>query len=654
MSKRDDRFYITTAIDYVNSVPHIGTAYEKIGADVLARWNRMMGKEVHFQMGNDEHSINVWKAAREKGLHPKQYCDEMRVQFENIWQNLSISYDGFIQTSDPLHEAGVQKLFSKIMESGDIYSARYEGWYCESCEAYLTDKDLIEGLCPNHKMKPKWLSEENYFFALSKYGDRLLKHIEKNPEFILPDIRKNEIVSLIRDGLQDVSVSRSSFDWGVKLPNDDRHIVYVWFDALINYITAVGYGSNEENFKKWWPADVHVIGKDITRFHCVIWPAMLMSAGIELPRTIFGHGFVYLKGEKMSKSLGNIVKPMDIIEKFGADPLRYYLMREGGFGRDSDFTWEHFIERYNGDLANGIGNLVARTIGMAARYQDCIINPPSKIDPSSEIASATNGLFEKFSSNLNHLNGEVEFHHALANIWELVASADRHVNENKPWELAKKNEKDRINTILWELASAIRVVATALFPFMPSTAEKIWSDMGFEIFGDLAEQGAASLKSPWGNIDKKITAKKANGLFPRIEEEEKKDKPEAKKTESPKKEKKMEMASGNIVQLLDIQDFAKVELKVAAVIGAEKVEGADKLLKLIIDIGSEKRQIVAGIAKHYSPEELIGKKIVVVTNLKPAKLRGIESNGMLLAASDENTVSILTPLRDVAIGSRIK
>ncbi|HPW46080.1 MAG TPA: methionine--tRNA ligase [bacterium] len=654
MSKRDDRFYITTAIDYVNSVPHIGTAYEKIGADVLARWNRMMGKEVHFQMGNDEHSINVWKAAREKGLSPKQYCDEMKTKFEDVWKSLSISYDGFIQTSDPSHEAGVQKLFSKIMESGDIYSARYEGWYCESCEAYLTDKDLAEGLCPNHKTKPKWLSEENYFFALSKYGDRLLKHIEKNPDFILPDIRKNEIVSLIREGLQDVSVSRSSFDWGVKLPNDDNHIVYVWFDALINYITAVGYGSNEENFKKWWPADIHVIGKDITRFHCVIWPAMLMSAGLELPKTVFGHGFVYLKGEKMSKSLGNVVKPMDIIGKFGADPLRYYLMREGGFGRDGDFTWEHFIERYNGDLANGIGNLVARTIGMATRYQDCIIDPPSKIEPSSEIASTANGLFEKLSANLNHLNGEVEFHHALANIWELVASADRHVNENKPWELAKKNENERINTILWELASAIRVVATALFPFMPSTAKKIWSDMGFEIFGSLAEQGASSLKSPWGNIDKKIIVKKVDGLFPRIEEDENKDKPDAKKIETPKKEKKMETASENVVQLLDIQDFAKVELKVAAVIEAEKVEGADKLLKLIIDIGSEKRQIVAGIAKHYSPEELVGKKIVVVTNLKPAKLRGIESNGMLLAASDENTVSILTPLRDVAIGSKIK
>jgi len=329
-------------------------------------------------------------------------------------------------------------------------------------------------------------------------------------------------------------------------------------------------------------------------------------------------------------------------------------MREGGFGRDGDFTWEHFIERYNGDLANGIGNLVARTIGMATRYQDCIIDPPSKIEPSSEIASTANGLFEKLSANLNHLNGEVEFHHALANIWELVASADRHVNENKPWELAKKNENERINTILWELASAIRVVATALFPFMPSTAKKIWSDMGFEIFGSLAEQGASSLKSPWGNIDKKIMVKKVDGLFPRIEEDENKDKPEAKKIETPKKEKKMETASENVVQLLDIQDFAKVELKVAAVIEAEKVEGADKLLKLIIDIGSEKRQIVAGIAKHYSPEELVGKKIVVVTNLKPAKLRGIESNGMLLAASDENTVSILTPLRDVAIGSKIK
>lgn len=642
-----DKFYITTAIDYVNSLPHIGTAYEKIGADVIARWMRLQGFDVHFQMGNDEHSINVWKAAKEKGMTPKAYCDEMKTKFEDVWKRLEISYDGFIQTSDAHHEEGVKKLFATIMEKGDIYKSRYEGWYCESCEAYLTDKDLESGLCPNHKSKPKWLAEDNYFFALSKYTDKLLRHIEDNPEFILPEIRKNEIVSLLKDGLQDVSVSRSSFDWGVALPNDSDHIVYVWFDALINYITAVGYGWDDEQFKKWWPASMHVIGKDITRFHCVIWPAMLMSAGIELPKTVFGHGFVYLRGEKMSKSLGNVVTPMDIIDKYGADPLRYYLMREGGFGRDGDFTWEHFIERYNGDLANGIGNLVSRTAGMALKYQDGVITPPKSIDGDTEIARSTSGLAEKLLSHLGHEKGEIEFHLALAGIWETIAAADRHVNETKPWVMAKEGKAEEINVVLWELASAIRTICILVNPFIPSTAEKIWNAMGLESLGSLSNMTIDNAFEKWGSLDSPITTKKFEGLFPRIEAE----KPDEKKPEKPKAKKKEQKMETN---LIDIQDFAQVDLRVAEIVEAERVEDTDKLMRIQVNLGTETRQIVAGIAQHYSPEDLRGKKIIVVANLKPAKLRGIESNGMLLAASDEDTVSILTPLKDVAIGSKVK
>ncbi|MBT3181197.1 MAG: methionine--tRNA ligase [Deltaproteobacteria bacterium] len=649
MTRSPKKLYITTAIDYVNSLPHIGTAYEKIGADVIARWHRLCGYDVHFQMGNDEHSINVWKAAKEKNQTPKQYCDDMRKKFEGVWKNLDISYDGFIQTSDPHHEQGVKKLFQTIMDKGDIYKSRYEGWYCESCEAYFTDKDLEDGLCPNHKSKPKWLAEDNYFFALSKYTNKLLKHIENNPEFILPEIRKNEIVSLLKEGLQDVSVSRSSFDWGVTLPNDPEHIVYVWFDALINYITAVGYGWDDELFNRWWPANMHVIGKDITRFHCVIWPAMLMSAGVPLPKTVFGHGFVYLKGEKMSKSLGNVVTPMDIIDKFGADPLRYYLMREGGFGRDGDFTWEHFIDRYNGDLANGIGNLVARTIGMATRYQDGKITPATSSD-KSEIAVSTTALSQKLMNNLNHETGEIEFHNALANIWEVVAAADRHVNEHKPWELAKVKKSDEINAVLWDLSSSIKSIAIALYPFIPTTSKAIWDSMGFDIFGTIEDQTFENLEASWGTLDKEICVKKGDALFPRIES-----KPEKAEEAQPKKEKKEKKREKKMESnLIDINDFAKVELHVAEVIEAERVEDTDKLMKVQINLGDEQRQIVAGIAQHYSPEELKGKKVVVVTNLKPAKLRGIESNGMLLAASDNDTVSILTPLKDVAVGSRVK
>jgi methionyl-tRNA synthetase len=651
------KFYITTAIDYVNSLPHIGTAYEKIGADVLARWKRFCGFDVHFQMGNDEHSVNVWKAAKEKDLSPKQYCDEMRLKFEDVWKQLDISYDGFIQTSDPHHEKGVQRLFQHIMKKGDIYKSRYEGWYCESCEAFLTDKDLVDGVCPNHKSKPKWLSEENYFFALSKYRDKLTKHIKDNPEFILPDIRRNEILKLLGEGLQDVSISRSSFDWGIKLPNDDKHIIYVWFDALINYITAVGYGWDEKLFKKWWPSEMHVIGKDITRFHCVIWPAMLMSAGIALPKTVFGHGFITIGGEKMSKTLGNVVTPSDIMKRvgtdIGGDVLRYYLMREGGFGRDGDFTWGHFIARYNGDLANGLGNLVARTHGMAMRYQDGRINTPKKKNPDSELATKTTSLAANVHDCLDHTRGEVEFHNALASIWEVVAAADRHINTHKPWEMAKAGKKDEINDILWDVASSLFVICPLLYPFLPKTAERIWREMGFESYGKISGRTIADAKKLWGTLNKPVELKVAENLFPRIEDEKAApiEKPKEVQIEKTKAEKREAPVETN---LIDIQDFAMADLRIAKVTAAEKVEGADKLLKLIIDLGYEQRQIVAGIALHYSPEELIGKNIVVVANLKPAKLRGIESNGMLLAATDENTISILTPLRDVAAGSKVK
>lgn len=651
MSSR--KFYITTAIDYVNSLPHIGTAYEKIGADVLARWHRMLGDDVHFQMGNDEHSVNVQRAAVAQGKAPKAYCDEMRVHFEEIWRGLDISYDGFIQTSEPHHERGVQKIFDRIRDNGDIYRKPYEGWYCESCEAFLTEKDLADGLCPNHKSKPTWLSEENYFFALSKYRDRLLSHIEAHPEFILPEIRRNEIVSLLREGLEDISVSRSSFDWGISVPGDPGHVIYVWLDALVNYITAVGYGSDEARFARLWPADVHVIGKDITRFHCVIWPAMLMSAGIELPKTVFGHGFVSLRGEKMSKTLGNVVTPMDVVGRFGADPLRYYLLREGGFGRDADFTWDHFIARYNGDLANGIGNLVSRTVGMAARYQGGAIRPTAGAGASSELARATAGLPERVAAALDHRRGEVEFHNALAAIWEVIASADRHINDHKPWEMAKQGKAGDINRVLWEVASALRVCTITLAPFLHKTAARIWEAMGFEAIGALSSQGFQDARKPWGSLDVEIRVRPGAGLFPRIEEEPSAE-GEGKKAVGKPKEEKMEAIGVKAQELLDIAEFSRIDLRVAQVTQASRVEGAEKLLKIEIDLGTERRQIVAGIAQHYAPEELVGKKIVVVANLKPAKLRGIESNGMLLAASDANTISILTPLRDVATGSKVK
>lgn len=627
------KFYITTAIDYVNSLPHIGTAYEKIGADVLARYTRARGYEVHFQMGNDEHSVNVLKAAREKGLPPKQYCDQMRIAFERVWKSLNISHDGFIQTSEPHHEKGVQKLFEILLKKGDIYKAPYKGWYCESCEAYTTEKDLAEGLCPIHKSKPKWLEEENYFFRLSKYEKKLLAHIQKNKAFILPSTRRNEILSLLKEGLKDISVSRASSEWGIPLPGDSTHVVYVWFDALINYMTAVGFGGGAggaakdaaKNFKKWWPADMHVIGKDITRFHCVIWPAMLMAAGLPLPKTVFGHGFVYLRGEKMSKTLGNVVTPMDVVAAYGADALRYYLLRTSSFGNDGDFTWDDFIRRYNGDLANGLGNLVSRTLGMIEQYLGGQVEAPKSVkDPlGKKMAAAIKSAAKKVSAAMDYKKGDINFHDALAAIWGVIAEADGYINANKPWEIAKtsnlklKLQTSNLEGVLGNVAAAIREISILLRPFLPTTAEAIWKQFGFD--------------------DKKIwSVKKGAGLFPRIEE------------------KKIEEKPMETTNQIDITEFAKVDLCVAQIIEAQKVEGADKLLRLQIDLGTERRQIVAGIAQHYAPEELVGKKIVVVANLKPAKIRGVESHGMLLAASDANTISILTPFKDVAVGAKVK
>lgn len=635
------KFYLTTAIDYVNNLPHIGTAYEKIGADVLSRFKRMQGFDVHFQMGSDEHSANVFKAAEQAGLDPKKYCDQMRKKFETIWKKLDISYDGFIQTSEPHHKQGVQKLFQTIYDNGDIYEKEYEGWYCESCEAYLTEKDLVDGLCPNHKAKPKWLKEKNYFFKLSKYQEPIHQHILKYPEFILPEMRRNEILRLIEGGLQDVSVSRSMVPWGIPVPFNKTHVVYVWFDALINYITAVGFDSKPKKFKKWWPADVHIIGKDITRFHCVIWPAMLMAGGLKLPKTVFGHGFVYLKGEKMSKTLGNVVTPMDVVDQYGADALRYYLLRTSSFGQDGDFTWDDFIRRYNGDLANGLGNLVSRTLGMIEQYLggEIVKLPENQTIPYDEDIW---GVSEKTIAALEISSGEINFHNALMAVWNAIKWADAYINESKPWELYKEKRIDFIKIVLWRVAEAIRIIAICLKPFLPATAENIWEQFGFEELGKFEDQTFKDAQV--GRLNKKCRIKKGEGLFPRIEEKQSAVSDQL----SEKKEKTMNES------LIDIQDFAKIDLRIARVLEAKKIEGADKLLQLQIDLGNEKRQIVAGIAQHYASEELVGRNVVVVANLKPAKIRGIESFGMLLAASDSNTISILTPLKEVSIGSKVK
>lgn len=637
------KFYITAAIDYVNSLPHLGTAYEKIGCDVIARYKRMQGYKVQFLMGNDEHSTNVEKAAKKTGLTPKKYCDKMRGEFEKVWQKLEISYDDFIQTSDPKHAKAVQDLLQKVCDRGYIYKKMFAGWYCESCEAYFTEKDLVNGLCPNHKSKPKWLEEENYFFKLSDstITKKLLDKIHGQREFILPESRRNEILRFVEGGLEDISISRSSTSWGIPIPFDKTQVVYVWFDALINYLSGVGYPNKK--YKNWWPADLHVIGKDITRFHCIIWPAMLIAAGIDLPKSIFGHGFVYLKGEKMSKTLGNIVNPLDVVEKYGADALRYYLCRTSSFGADSDFTWDDFIRVYNGDLANGLGNLVSRTLGMIEQCCNNTLSKPKKME-SSLISVKILGLTRKIQKYVDDWGGnqdrDIEFHTLLSHILGAITELDGYINNKKPWALAKENKLEEVATVLYNVSEGIRILTLLLTPIMPQTAEAIWKKFGFS--GKWEKQTFKETEA-WG-LSKNLPIKKGENLFPRIETQSKE-----KPMSEVKPEEKKEEA------LLDIKEFMKLDLRIAEILQAERVEGTDRLLKLQIDIGTEKRQIVAGIAQHYAPEELVGRKVCVVANLKPAKIRGVESNGMLLAAGGgTDVVSILSPVKDIPVGTRVK
>lgn len=514
--------FITTAIDYVNSLPHIGTAYEKIGADVLARFYRLQGDDVVFQMGNDEHSANVQKAAEAKGLDPKVYCDGMRLEFEKIWQALHISNDKFIQTSDDLHHKTVNEFFARVHASGDIYQKDYEGWYCESCEAFYLDKDLEAGLCKNHKTKPKWLKEKNHFFKLSRYADALLQHIEKNPAFVLPAKRRNEVTQFIKQGLEDFSISRSTFTWGIPVPIDSKHVFYVWFDALINYISLLGLKSLDELKKnECWKNVVHVVGKDITRFHCIIWPAMLLSAKLPLPKQILGHGFVYLKGEKMSKSLGNVVTPLDILAKypdFGADALRYYLLRGSSFGDDGDFTWDGFISRYNADLANGFGNLVARTLGMVWRYQQGVVKPVSFSADEKKLFGNIPEIFVKVADDLNfEKSGDVEFHLALEKIWSVISSVDQYIDQKAPWTLSKEKKSDELSIVLTTLIEAIRLICVLIYPFIPVSAEKTWLALGFESVQKLKDvRWSDAKKFPFLATDHKMAEEKLM-LFPRIQ-----------------------------------------------------------------------------------------------------------------------------------------
>ena len=632
-----DKFYLTTAIDYANNVPHLGTAYEKVCADIIARYMRLKGRETFFSMGNDEHSQNVFKGAASKGLSPGEFTDQMASIFQETWRGIEISYDRFVRTTEEAHQRAVEEIFRRINEKGDIYKSRYAGWYCVSCEGFLKEEDLVGGKCAAHKMRPKWIEEENLFFKLSKYAEPVLKHIEANPCFIQPEPRKNEIVSFIKGGVSDVSISRSGDAWGIAVPIEPSHVFYVWFDALINYLTSLGFPDDMETFRKYWPADLHIIGKDITRFHCILWPAMLMSAGLELPRAIHGHGFVTFKGERMSKTLGNIVEPLDVAKRYGPDSLRYYLAREVVFGKDGDFSWDQFIQRYNSELANDLGNLLSRTCGMIKQYFG------GRIPEESERAGAKDGKMRTVCDETRDAYFKAmdryEIHNGIGEIFKVVRAANRYIEERAPWALMKKPDgKPEAAQVLFTVCEVLRSTAVLLSPFMPVKAQGIWETLGIEegitksVFDEVLQW-----RDSWRGLSAKIGDLKS--LFPRIEFEN--EETPVKKAVSPQQ------------GLLDIEEFKRLDLRVAHVKSAGVVPGAKKLLKLEIDMGGEKRQIVAGIAEHYKPEDLTGKNVVIVTNLKPAKIRGVESRGMLLAATDGDKVILVVPDREASAGAKI-
>ncbi len=646
------RFYLTTAIDYVNSRPHLGTAYEKVTADVIARYKRLAGFETHFLMGNDEHSQNVFRRAAEEGLDPLAYCDRMEEAFRASWKALDVSFDDFVRTTQARHKLGVTEIARRLWDAGEIYAGVYEGWYCVGCEAFKQEKDLVNGRCPLHPtLEPQWLKEKNYFFRLSKYQQPLIEHLATHPEFVRPDIRRNEILRLLEGGLEDISVSRAGQAWGIPLPFDPASVVYVWFDALINYASAVGLGSDPDLFTRWWPADLHVIGKDITRFHTVIWPAMLMAAGLPLPRQVFGHGFMTVNGQRMSKSLGTVIDPVEAAARFGPDPLRLYLIKEIPFGGDGDFSWERYDERYNVDLANNLGNLVSRVSAMASRYRSGHVRPSGATSP--KLASVA----EEATASYRRAMDAFALHDGAAAAFRLIDATNEYIAETAPWALAKDPaQADRLTQVLFDTAEAIRLAAVLLTPIIPASSAEILRRMGateqtltLDRDGRWRAEGERVLAS-----DGALWPRKEHAIVSTDMPKTDADAPQPRTTETPAGSPAP--AAVPAAEKIAIEDFMKVEIRTAKVLTAERVPKSSKLLKLFVDTGIDQRTIVAGIAEAYEPESLVGRTIGIVFNLKPAKLMGIESNGMVLAASPEGGKPTLVSFGDnpPPPGSRIR
>ncbi len=652
------KYYITTPIYYPSGKWHLGTCYTTVICDALARFKRMQGYDVFYLTGTDEHGQKIDDVAKSVGIPVKEYIDKVVKELRELWGLLDISYDKFIRTTDDYHEKAVQKIFEKLYAQGDIYKDEYEGYYCKPCESFWTKSQLVDGKCPDCGREVSLMKEESYFFRLSKYQDRLIKLIEENPEFLQPKSRQNEMLNnFLRPGLQDISVSRTSFDWGVKVPFDPKHVVYVWIDALTNYITALGYGSDDTTlFEKYWPADLHMMGKEIVRFHSIIWPAILMALDIPLPKKVYGHGWLLLSGDKISKSKGNAVDPVILSERYGVDAVRYYLLREIPFGQDGSYSNRAFISRINSDLANDFGNLVSRSTAMCSQYFGGIVPERGEIEEvDKSLIDVCNGAYEKVAKAMDSLLVP----EALEEIWKIIIRANKYIDETTPWLLAKdESKRARLQSVIYNLIEAIRMANVLVSPFLTKSYVEVFKKIGVT---DEYLEGFGSLE--FGAMRSGAKVEKGEALFKRIDIEKDvkeleaiAEKAEAEKNK--KAEKKEDEKAENTVTFeeITIDDFAKINLRVGKVESAEKVEKADKLLKLGVDLGEGRiRTVVSGIAKWYAPDEMVGKEIILVANLKPCKLRGIMSEGMILCASDEDgNLAIVSPSKPMKAGSEVR